>query len=646
MGTGACLSPLGTTCGDSRCPNGFLCTPLDHVCVKSGCGNLIVEADEECDDGNDANGDGCDSNCTMTACGNGVVAADEACDDGNLDDADDCLSTCQLNTCGDGKVNPRAEMCDDSNLDDKDDCLSICQLNECGDGKVNPRAEACDDGNLTNDDGCNNDCTLSSPMYFKASNTGQWDFFGTSVALSADGSTLAVGARREASAATGIGGNQADNSAQGAGAVYVFTRSGSTWSQQAYVKASNTGAGDGFGSSVALSADGSTLAVGADWEASAATGIGSNQADNSAQGAGAVYVFTRSGSTWSQQAYVKASDTHAEDYFGHSVALSADGSTLAVGAYGHDVIIPNADYGAVFVFTRSGTAWSQQKMFWRHILNGKDYFGSSVALSADGSILAVGVPGAAAVDLFTRSGTTWNRQTYILASNTDENDNFGSSVALSADGSTLAVGAYWEDSAATGIGGNQADNSAGNSGAVYVFTRSGTTWSQQAYVKASNTGEDDYFGYRVALSADGSTLVVGAYGEASAATGIGGNQADNSAEASGAVYVFTRSGTTWSQQAYVAYVKASNTGAGDEFGTSVALSADGSTLAVGANGERSAATSIGGDQADNSAGASGAVYVYPRPAQQLLGTTAALSEPATPAFAEHVASVPDGRLGP
>ncbi len=135
------------------------------------------------------------------------------------------------------------------------------------------------------------------------------DLFGSSVALSADGSTLAVGAPDEASAATGIGGNQADNSAPGAGAVYVFTRSGTAWSQQAYVKASNTDADDRFGDSVALSADGSTLAVGAVVEASAATGIGGNQADNSAQDAGAVYVFTRSGTTWSQQAYVKASNT-------------------------------------------------------------------------------------------------------------------------------------------------------------------------------------------------------------------------------------------------------------------------------------------------------------------------------------------------
>lgn len=180
---------------------------------------------------------------------------------------------------------------------------------------------------------------------------------------------------------------------------------------------------------------------------------------------------------------------------------------------------------------------------------------------------------------------------YFKASNTGAIDQFGS-VALSGDGSTLAVGAYGE---------------ASNAGAVYVFTRSGSTWSQQAYVKASNIGADDNFGTSVALSGDGNTLAVGAYGEASNATGINGNPADNSASSAGAVYVFTRSGSTWTQQAYV---KASNTGAGDLFGTSVALSGDGNTLAVGAYWEDSNATGINGNQADNSASDSGAVYVY------------------------------------
>ncbi|MCA2979628.1 MAG: cadherin-like beta sandwich domain-containing protein [Myxococcaceae bacterium] len=207
------------------------------------------------------------------------------------------------------------------------------------------------------------------------------------------------------------------------------------------------------------------------------------------------------------------------------------------------------------------------------------------------------------------AASTTIQQAYVKASNTGAGDEFSSSVALSADGSTLAVGAPGEDSSATGVNGNQAGSSAGESGAVYVFTRTGSTWAQQAYVKASNTGAGDEFGSSVALSVDGSTLAVGASREDSSATGVNGNQAGSIAAFAGAVYVFTRTGSTWAQQAYV---KASNTGADDRFGSSVALSVDGSTLAVGARSEASNATGVNGTQTDNSAFPAGAVYVFTR----------------------------------
>jgi len=478
--------------------------------------------------------------------------------------------------------------------------------------------------------------------YVKASNAEADDLFGLSLALSGDGNTLAVGAYREDSNATGIGGDQADNNASAAGAVYVFVRDGSgAWTQQAYVKASNTGADDLFGFSLALSGDGNTLAVGAYREDSAATGIGGDQNDNSASDAGAVYVFVRDGSgAWTQQAYVKASNTEAADFFGFSLALSDDGNTLAVEASGEDSAATGiggdqndnnaADAGAVYVFVRNGSgAWTQQAYVKASNAEAADFFGNSLALSADGGTLAVGAyledsnatgiggnqadnsaPGSGAVYVFVRNGSgAWSQQAYVKASNTGAADLFGYPVALSGDGATLAVGARSEASAATGIGGNEGDNSASAAGAVYVFVRNGSgAWSQQAYVKASNTGVGDFFGRFLALSADGGTLAVGASGEDSAATGIGGNEGDNSAPGSGAAYVFVRNGSgAWSQQAYV---KASNTGAADFFGWSVALSADGATLAVGAVREASAATGIGGDQNDNNAADAGAVYLY------------------------------------
>ncbi len=466
--------------------------------------------------------------------------------------------------------------------------------------------------------------------YIKASNPGTdslgGDSFGNAIALS--GNTLVVGAPLENSNATGVNGNQADNSANDAGAAYVFIRNGSTWSQQAYLKASNTGANDEFGYSVAISGD--TIVVGARYEGSNATGVNGNQTNNSSNASGAAYVFTRSGSTWSQQAYLKASNTGISDFFGWSVAISGD--TIVVGAdnessnstgvNGNQTNNSASQSGATYVFTRSGSTWSQQAYLKASNTESLDGFGWSVAIS--GNTIVVGADGedsnstgvngnqtnnsalySGAAYVFTRSGSTWSQQAYLKASNTgggaSGGDKFGYSVAISGD--TLVVGADSEDSTATGVNGNQGDNSASNSGAAYVFTRSGNTWSQQAYLKASNTGASDFFGWSVTISED--TLVVGAQYEKSNATGVNGNQADNSAAFSGAAYLFTRSGGVWSQQTYL---KASNTGISDSFGYSVALSED--TIVVGASGESSNATGVNGNGADNSLSRSGAAYVF------------------------------------
>ena len=218
---------------------------------------------------------------------------------------------------------------------------------------------------------------------------------------------------------------------------------------------------------------------------------------------------------------------------------------------------------------------------------------------------------------------------YIKASNAGAGDHFGcggglqahagNSIALSRDGNTLAIGAHLERSNARGINGNQNDDSLYEARAVYVFVRRGDTWEQQAYIKASNTDENDNFGYFVALSADGNTLATTAQWEASAATGVNGNQNDNSMPQAGAAYVFVRTGNTWSQQAYI---KASNTGRkstredefddGDQFGTSLAISGDGNTLAVGAISEDSGATGVNANQNDDSQLSAGAVYIFGR----------------------------------
>lgn len=475
-------------------------------------------------------------------------------------------------------------------------------------------------------------CTDSAPLtvsslitssigYLKASAPGAGDFFGVGIALSNDGNTMAIGAIGESSLVPN------------SGAAYVFTRSTGMWSQQALLKASNPDAGDDFGVSIALSGDGNTLAVGAYQEDSNATGINGNQADNSAPGSGAAYVFTRDNAgNWTQQAYIKSSNSETGvvfdptdvadtgDVFGVSVALSNDGNTLAVGAYREDSSTagvngdqtnnsaPNA--GAVYVFTRNVASWSQQAYLKASNPDAGDRFGSWISMSGDGATLAIGarfedgnggnqtnnsIMDSGAAYVFIRSGITWTQQAYLKASHPGADDLFGAMVTLSNDGNTLAVGARQEDSASTGVGGDETDNSASDAGAVYVFIRSGGVWNQEVYLKASNNEAGDWFGVRVALSNDGNILAVGASNEDSSAIGINGNSTDNSAPDAGAAYIFTRSAGVWSQQSYL---KASNTLTGALFGGWITLSADGKTLAVGASDENGGATQAG------------AVYVY------------------------------------
>ena len=314
---------------------------------------------------------------------------------------------------------------------------------------------------------------VAQTAYLKASNTEASDHFGcggvlqghtgSGVAISADGTTLAVGAPHEAS---GINGNQSDNSVFDAGAVYVFIRNGGRWAQQAYLKASNPQDGAEFGHYVALSADGSTLAVSAFWESSKATGINGDQKDESIPQAGAVYMFTRRGTAWTQQAYIKASntgeagtaDTFGEgDQFGFSLALSQDGNTLAVGALTED---SNA----------SG-------------INGDQ--ANNAAASAG------------AVYVFARSGAAWTQQAYVKPA-TSTPATCSATPSLNADGNMLAVGASTRTAPAAAVNAPP-DNRANGTGAAYVFTRAGTAWTQQAYIKPSNGEPQDSFGVHVAL---------------------------------------------------------------------------------------------------------------------------------------------------
>ncbi len=351
--------------------------------------------------------------------------------------------------------------------------------------------------------------------------------FGFSVAISSD--TVVVGAYADASDATGINGSQFNSNAIGSGAAYVFVRNGTDWTQQAYLKASNSRrpdinfSGGNFGISVAISGD--TVVVGASGEDSNAVGVNGNQTNTAATDSGAAYVFVRNGTGWTQQAYIKASNTEAGDRFGNAVAIS--GSTLIVGAEGEDSLTRDQNNNA-----------------------------------ANGS-------GAAYV--FVRSGTSWTQQAYLKASNVGAGDGFGQSLSISND--TIVVGAAGEDS----MNGDQNNNGAPNSGAAYVFVRNGNTWIQQAYLKASRPDINDRFGNSLAISGD--TIVIGAILEDSNLAGVRDAEDPNAGFAfdSGAAYVFRKIGGNWPQ---IAFVKASNPRPGDWFGASVAYSPD--ALIIGA----------------------------------------------------------------
>ena len=463
--------------------------------------------------------------------------------------------------------------------------------------------------------------------YLKSSNPATDDNFGWTVAVSGD--TMVIGAVWEDSKATGVNGNQSDNSFSASGAAYVFVRTGTNWTQQAYLKASNTGINDNFGQSVGISGD--TIVVGAVFESSSSPGVNGNQSDNSALQSGAAYVFVRTTNlmgavTWSQQAYLKSSSPVELVNFGQSVAIAGD--TVVVGAIGEassstgvngnpfDGGAPGS--GAAYVFVRTGTNWTQQAYLKASNTGAYDSFGQAVGISGDTVVVgahqeysnAQGVNGnqndnsafgAGAAYVFIRTNGSWSQQAYLKASNTGANDFFGGALAISKD--TILVGAFGESSDATGVNGPGNNNNSFFSGAAYLFARANGSWSQQAYLKASNTDGNDRFGWSVALSDN--VAIVGAVNESSIATGLNGNQSDNNAVQSGAAYLFRRHGTNWTQHDYL---KASNTDAYDVFGWSMAASGD--TAVIGAYVEASNSPGVNGNQANNSTSCAGAAYVF------------------------------------
>ncbi len=456
---------------------------------------------------------------------------------------------------------------------------------------------------------------VAQQAYVKASNTDANDSFGFSVAISGD--TVVVGAPEEDSTAANVNGDDSNDAGNNEGAAFVFVRNGGAWTQQAYLKASNPGALDNFGHSVAISGD--VIVVGAPRENSSTDGV-NTVPDELASDAGAAYTFRRSGGgNWAPGSYLKASNSGTADRFGESVAIS--GNTIVVGAIQEDSGATNIDgatgdgtneAGAAYVFFYNGFFWLEQAYLKASNTGADDEFGTSVAVqevpAENAAYVIVGAPfeDQSAMDSgaaygFIRAGGIWSVVNKLKASNPGPDDEFGHSVAIS--GTTVVVGAWAEDSPGAGVNGNQGDGE-NNSGAAYVFELPGLTWEQTTYLKAflNDDGTGNQFGDAVAIESD--LIVVGAPLEDSDSTGVNGSQQNIGAGNSGAAFVYRRAGSTWVAQSYL---KASNTGFGDRFGEAVAVS--GETAIIGAPEEDSGATGINGNQGLG-ANASGAGYVF------------------------------------
>ncbi|GAA5484526.1 choice-of-anchor D domain-containing protein [Haloferula sargassicola] len=337
----------------------------------------------------------------------------------------------------------------------------------------------------------------SQEAYLKASNGEAGDMFGWSVAIS--GNKVLVGAPLESGGSSGVGGDDSDNSLPQAGAAYLFERdSAGNWSQVAYLKASNPGEGDRFGSAVAI--DSTLAAVGANSEDGTSAGVNPDGTLNGKTDSGAVYVFHESmPGTWTADAYLKASNPDAGDWFGYSVSISGTG--LIVGA-------------------PLESSWS-------------------TGINGDETNNSVGASGAAY--LFERdSGGTWSQHTYLKASNAAGNDQFGISVSLS--GNLAIVGAHFEDGNSTVVDGDETNNDKINAGAAYSFLRlTDGTWLQQSYLKSADNSANSTFGdnFGISVAVSDGIGIVGAWREDSAAAGVNGNPADNSLTDAGAAYTFS-----------------------------------------------------------------------------------------------------------
>ena len=463
--------------------------------------------------------------------------------------------------------------------------------------------------------GANGDNTSAGSAYIFTWNGSQWiqdaklvhpfpvaqDQFGFSVSISSDGNTAIVGAFHDEVTATDQG------------SAYVFTRTNGGWGDGVELVASDEAAGDYFGVSVAISSNGNTAIVGA------------RNDDDTATDQGSAYVFTRSNEGWDTGLKLVASDAAASDYLGRDVAISSDGNTVIVGAWFDDVT--KADQGSAYVFKKIGSSWIQTKKIVAPEPGVFDNFGSGISISGDGTTALIGAfkddvtktdQGSAYIfnlappsnvnalsisssvgigtaprtqlevagtirisnvsnsiifsDMypFTTVDTTasFTQQAKITADDSLQGNQFGRAIAISNDGNTAIIGAQYDDDI----------NGTLDIGTAYIFKRTNGIWSKQNKLTATDKAQNDQFGNFVSMSDDGNTVVVGAYIK------------DVSGQANaGGAYIYAWNGSTWQETIITAF----DPQADDQFGASVSISGDGTTIFIGANGEDRGLTDTG-----------------------------------------------------
>ncbi len=445
--------------------------------------------------------------------------------------------------------------------------------------------------------------------YVRAGNYDLSDYFGTAVALSSDGRTMVAGAPGEDSSAQGTGGDPSNDDSLRSGAAYIFTyrEQSGKWEEQAYLKATPNRGEAMFGYSVTISGDGTVAAAGAPRENDST---------------GAAYIFALQNGGWTQAGSLSPPDADGspQPQFGFSVALSGDGRTLAVGAPGTNSTDAGSSLrwaGAVYLYSREPSGWQPAGRLAPDNPADSARFGTALAFSADGSILVAGAEGwngRGAAFVFARGedGKSWSQQAMVTPPGEGGQIYFGASLALSGNGSTLAVGAYREGGTATDQNGSAAEHA----GAAYIYTGEQGVWREKHRLTPSRA--HDEFGTSLALNSDGSLLAVGAPFEDSKAVGLDGDENDQSGRNSGAAYLFAIDKEQWQQIAYIKPIDDNdliNERFYGEFGATLSISRDSSTLAVGAPHLISIVLPQRGESAEaiNATSGTGIAYLYSLP---------------------------------